>query len=65
MSDNENNQTILQVEQQVREELSKKYDRNMFGYINVFEERKKEILKNDYNIDFITTQENNNCSYID
>ena len=36
---------IKEVEEQVEKELEKNYDKRSFGYIHIFEKRKKEILK--------------------
>lgn len=49
---------IQEVEEKVRKELEGKVNSDMFGYVNIFEERKKELLK-EYGIDYKTLQENN------
>ena len=55
---------IEEVEKRVKEEIDKKYSSDMLGYINIFEEKKKQILKEEYGIDWLTTREryNGNCS---
>lgn len=55
---------LEEIENKIRDELKKeKISPDMFGYVNAFEKRKKEILKNEYNIDYKTTQEEcNGCS---
>lgn len=55
---------IEKIEKEIKEELAKENIKpDMFGYISAFEKRKKEILKEKYNIDFLTTQEiNDGCS---
>ena len=41
----DNRNIMEEVDKQVEKELEGIYDKNAFGYINKFEERKKEILK--------------------
>lgn len=40
-----NEKIMEEVDKQVEKELEGIYDKNAFGYIHKFEERKKEILK--------------------
>ena len=47
---------IEEVEKKVREELKGKIEPDMLGYIHIFEERKKELLK-EYGISFKTMRE--------
>lgn len=56
---------IKEVENRVKKELEGKLDPNMFGYIHVFEQRKKEILKEEYGITFYTSREKNRSCNID
>lgn len=53
------------VEKRVEEELKGKYSPDMFGYLNIFETRKKEILKEEFGIDVVTTQEKHPSEMID
>lgn len=48
---------IEKVEKIVKDELEGKVSPDMFGYINIFEKRKKEILEKEYGIKFETTKE--------
>ncbi len=48
---------IKQVDEKVKKELDGKISPNMLGYIHIFEKRKKEILKNEYGIEFKTLRE--------
>lgn len=63
MSDKE--EIIKKVEEQVKKELEGKVNPDMFGYINIFENRKKEILSKEYGIEIKTTQEKNIGTSID
>lgn len=56
---------IAKVEKRVKEELEGKVNQDMFGYINIFENRKKEILEKEYGISFKTRQERNRNIWID
>ena len=56
---------IESVEKRVEEELKGKYSPDMFGYLNFFEARKKEILKDEFGIDFMTVQEKHPSEMID
>lgn len=57
---------IEEVENEIKEELEKQNIKpDMFGYINVFENRKKEILKEKYGVEFKTTQEKHTSYCID
>lgn len=55
---------IEEVERNIKEELREQNILpEMFGYINVFEKRKKEILKEKYGIEFNTMQDSiTDCS---
>lgn len=48
---------IKAVEERVKKELEGKVNPDMFGYIHIFENRKKEILKQEYGINITTTRE--------
>lgn len=48
-----------EVELRVKAELSKDISENTMGYHYHFEKRKKEILKQEYNIDWKTSAERN------
>lgn len=54
-----------QVEERIKKELEGTINPDMFGYINIFEKRKQEILKKEYGIEIKTTQEKNSGIYID
>ena len=56
---------IEEVENRVKKELEGKINPNMFGYIHIFEQRKKEILEKEYGINFQTTREKNMSSNMD
>ncbi|MBR6033640.1 MAG: hypothetical protein IKP28_02725 [Clostridia bacterium] len=56
---------IKEVEDRVRKELEEKLNPNMFGYIHIFEQRKKEILEKEYGITFQTSREKNTSCNID
>lgn len=56
---------IKEVESRVKKELEGKVDPSMFGYIHVFEQRKKEILEKEYGIIFYTSREKNKGCSID
>lgn len=56
---------INKVEKQVKKELEGKVNPDMFGYINIFENRKKEILKEEYGIEYKTISEKNSSVSID
>lgn len=53
------------VEKRVEEELKGKYNPDMLGYLNLFEKRKKEILKEEFGIDYMTIQEKHPGEMID
>lgn len=54
------------IEKEIEEELAKENILpDMFGYISAFEKRKKEILKEKYNTEYITILEKNNGCSID
>lgn len=59
------NEIIEIVEERVRKELEEKIDINMLGYIHMFEKRKKEILRDEYGIEFKTSREKSSCETID
>lgn len=48
---------IKAVEERVKKELEGKVNPDMFGYIHIFEDRKKEILEQEYGIIITTTRE--------
>ena len=51
---------IVKVEDRVRKELKENnYKEDMFGYVHLLENRKKEILENEYGIKIKTKQEQN------
>lgn len=56
---------IKQVEERVKKDLEGKVSPDMFGYINIFENRKKEILSKEYGIEIKTMQEKNVGTSID
>ena len=56
---------IREVEERVKKELEGKLDSNMFGYIHIFEQRKKEILEKEYGIVFHTLREKSEGVNID
>ena len=60
-----NEEIIKEVEERVKKELEGKYDPGMFGYIHILESRMKEILKNDYGINFETSREKDDSFTID
>lgn len=47
------------VEKEVREKFKKENIKKQLGYIHIFDNYKKKILKEKYNIDWKTTQEMN------
>lgn len=65
MDSKEYEEIIKKVEERVVQELKDKVTPDMLGYINVFDKRKKEILKNEYGIEWKTTQERNKWCNID
>lgn len=60
-----NEKLIQEVEKRVKKELEGIVNPDMFGYIHAFESRKKEILKEEYGIEFETTREKNSSCNID
>lgn len=51
---------IVKVEDRVRKELKENnYKEDMFGYVHILENRKKEILENEYGIKIKTKQKQN------
>lgn len=57
---------IVKVEDRVRKELKENnYKEDMFGYVHFLENRKKEILENEYGIKIKTKQEQNPSSSMD
>ena len=57
---------IVKVEDRVRKELKENnYKEDMFGYVHLLENRKKEILENEYGIKIKTKQEQNPSSIMD
>ncbi len=56
---------IEKVEQRVKKELEGKIDPDMFGYVNEFEKRKKEILEKEYGMEFETKREKSKTEFID
>lgn len=54
---------LLEAEKKAKKEIDKKYSQDMLGYINVFEKKKKRILKEEYGIDWLTSSErcSGNC----
>ena len=48
---------IKAVEERVKKELEGKVNPDMFGYIHIFEDRKKEILEQEYGIIITTIRE--------
>lgn len=56
---------IKKVDERVQKELEGKVDSNMFGYIHIFEARKKEILEKEYGIQFQTLREKNKDCCVD
>lgn len=56
---------IKEVEEKVKKELEDTLKIDMLGYISVFERRKKEILKDDYGIEYETLIEKNKSCSID
>lgn len=59
------NEIIKEVEKRVKKELDGKVDPDMLGYINIFEDRKKKILEQEYGIKFQTKVEKNSSCSID
>lgn len=59
------NEIIKEVEKRVKKELEGKVDSDMLGYINIFENRKKKILEQEYGIKFQTIVEKNSSCSID
>lgn len=60
----DNQEIIKEVEKQVEKELDGVYDKGEFGYIHVFEKRKKELLK-EKGIEWKTSRERFNGMMID
>ena len=62
-----NEKIIEEVENRVKKELELEgmINPDMFGYIHVFEQRKKEILEKEYGIIFQTSREKNKSCTID
>lgn len=56
---------VEEVEQKVKKEIDKKYSPDMLGYINIFEEKKKQILREEYGIDWLTSSERYSANCID
>lgn len=65
MTKEEQDKIINEVEERVKRELEGTINSDMFGYINIYEKRKKEILKEEYGIEIKTTQEKNSTTCID
>ena len=56
---------IKEVEEKVKKELKDTLKVDMLGYISVFERRKKEILKEEYGIEYETLIEKSKSATID
>lgn len=56
---------IKEVEEKVKKELEDTLKVDMLGYISVFERRKKEILKEEYGIEYETLIEKSKSATID
>lgn len=56
---------IKKVEERVQKELEGKVEPEMLGYVHIFEDRKKEILKEEYGIEYQTLEEKYSSKSID
>jgi len=56
---------IKEVEEKVKKEIEENLKIDMLGYISVFERRKKEILKEEYGIEYETLIEKSKSRSID
>ena len=61
----EKDEILKVVEDRVKKELEGHVKNDMLGYIRIFEKRKKEILKEEYGLEYETLIEKNRSTTID
>lgn len=61
----EKEEILKLVEERVKKELEGHVKNDMLGYIRIFEKRKKEILKEEYGLEYETLIEKNRSTTID
>ena len=62
---NEYENIVADAEEKAKKIVDKKYSPDMLGYIHIFEKEKKKILKQEYGIDWLTTNERYGADCID